>query len=374
MAALACLSAVNAADKAAEKEDELKQIRARIESIRKGIESDAQKRDALAGDVKKADLAVQSARQKVADIRADRLASERRLADLNKDRTETEAKIASERAELAAELKSAYVNGREEQLVLLLNQQNPADLGRMMTYYGYFGRARAAQIAGITDRLAHLDLLTERVAAETRQLKELEEAQARETQQLGQARASRAQTLASIQSKIRSRSDQASSLEKQAHALEKLIDEMQRASREFPALPAQGFAKTQGKLPWPVNGKILANFGERRGGGPLKWEGLLIGAPAGTQVRSVFHGRVVYADHLYGMGLMVMIDHGDGYSSIYGHQEQLFCKVGDKVAPGDVLGILADQGSASEGGKGELHLEIRRGKQAVDPRKWLRKQ
>jgi septal ring factor EnvC (AmiA/AmiB activator) len=219
-----------------------------------------------------------------------------------------------------------------------------------------------------------LDLLAERMTLETRELKELEDAQTSETKQLGQARSNRAQTLAAIQSKIRNRTDQASTLERQARALEKLIDEMQRATRDFPSLPAQGFARTQGKLAWPVNGKVIAKFGEFRGGGPLRWEGILIGAAPGTQVRALFHGRVVYADHLYGMGLMVMIDHGEGYSSIYGHQEQLYRKVGDSVAPGDILGVLADQTGAQGAPRGELHLEIRKGKQALDPRKWLRKQ
>ncbi len=361
----------------ADKEGELKQVRARIETIRKGIEADAQRRDALASSLKEAELAVQSAREKVAQIRAQRIASERRLADLKRKRTDTENQLTAERMTLAAQLRSAYVNGREEQLVLLLNQQNPADLGRMLTYYGYFGRARAEHITDITDRLAHLDLLTERIGTEAEQLRKLEESQAQETKQLAAARTNRAQTLASIQSKIRSRSDQVATLERQAKVLERLIEELQHASRDFPALPTHGFARTLGKLPWPVNGKVIAKFGDLRAGGPLKWEGIVISAPSSAQVHALFHGRVVYADYLYGMGLMVMIDHGDGYSSIYGHQEQLFCKVGDTVAPGTVLGVLADQaGSAGveqDGGRSELHLEIRKGKQALDPRKWLRK-
>lgn len=357
---------------AADKEGELKQLRARIETIRKTIEADAQRRDALANELKEAALAVQSAREKVSQIRSQRIASEQRLSDLKHDHAETEKQIAMERETLASQLRAAYINGREEQLVLLLNQQNPADIGRMTTYYGYFARARADGIAAITDRLAHLDLLTERTTAETQRLREIEDAQTRESKQLGLARANRAQTLAAMQSKIRTRSDQASSLERQAKALEKLIEEMQQAARDFPVLPAQGFARTQGKLPWPINGKVVANFGELRAGGPLKWEGMVIGAAPGTQVRALFHGRVVYADYLYGMGLMVMVDHGDGYSSIYGQQEQLYCKVGDTVSPGDVLGVLADQTGAASVSRGELHLEIRKGKQALDPRKWLR--
>ena len=356
-----------------DKEGELKDIRARIEAIRKGIEADTQRRDAVAGDLKSAELAVQSSRVKISVTRAQRVASERQLADLRREQADAERQIASERGVLAAQLRAAYVSGKEEPLVLLLNQQNPADLNRMLSYYSYFARARAERLAGIADRLAHLDLLTERIAAETDRLKAIEAAQTQETKQLAQARSARAQTLATIQTKIRSRTDQVAQLERQAAALAHLIEELQRAARDFPALQKQGFARAQGKLPWPMPGRVLANFGELRAGGPLKWEGMLIGAPAGTQVRALFHGRVIYADFLFGMGLMVILDHGDGYSSIYGHNEQLYCKVGDTVAPGDLLGVLAEQAGAQNTDRGELHLEIRKGKQALDPRKWLRK-
>jgi murein hydrolase activator len=360
------------AESQVEKQGELKELRSRIEGIRKGIEADVQRRESMAGALKDAELAVQSSRTKIAEIRSQRAASERQLADLRREQAETEKEIAAERRDLAAQLRAAYVTGDQEPLVLLLNQQNPADLSRMLAYYGYFARARSAKLADISDRLAHLELVGERVATETQRLKDIEAAQAEENKQLAHARTEKAQTLASIQNQIRSHTDQVAQLERQAAALMRLIEELQRAARDFPVLPKQGFARTEGKLPWPVSGKVLANFGDLRAGGPLKWEGMLIGAPPGTQVRALFHGRVVYADYLYGMGLMVIVDHGDGYSSIYGHNEQLYCKVGDTVAPGDVLGVLAEQ-SGAQGSRGELHLEIRKGKQALDPRKWLRK-
>lgn len=377
-ASLALLAVVGAgwsapAKKQDDKQGELKDIRTRIEGIRKGIESDVQRRDSMAGELKDADLAVQSSRAMIAETRSRRAASERQLQDLRREQVDTERQIAAERGALANQLRAAYIAGDQESLTLLLNQQNPADVSRMVTYYGYFARARAEKLGQIADRLAHLDLVTERIAAETEHLKEIEAAQTAESKQLAQARSSRAQTLATIQTKIRSRTDQVQQLERQAQALVRLIEELQRAARDFPVLPKQGFARTQGKLPWPINGKVVANFGDLRGGGPLKWEGIVIGAPAGTQVRALFHGRVVYADYLFGMGLMVVVDHGDGYSSIYGNNEQLYCKVGDMVAPGDILGVLAEQSGGTGAERGELHFEIRKGKQALDPRKWLRK-
>jgi septal ring factor EnvC (AmiA/AmiB activator) len=126
----------------------------------------------------------------------------------------------------------------------------------------------------------------------------------------------------------------------------------------------------KGKLPWPVKGRVLAKYGQLRAGGPLKWQGLVIGAERGAQVRAPFHGRVVYADWLPGLGLLIVLDHGGGYMSLYGHNEQVYRRVGDRVAPGDALAAV---GEAAGLGRPGLYLEIRKGKQTLDPQDWLGK-
>jgi len=359
------LSRVHAAD-ARDPEADLKALRARIESAKKNIEADTQRRDALSGELKSADLGIQSARAQSADIRQQVLASERRLDELSREQAETERQIAAQRAALSNEVRLAYMNGSEEQLKLLLNQRDPNELGRMLAYYAYFGRARAARIAEISERLEHLRVLTEDIAAERDRLRKIEAQSQAQLQQLAQARARRAKTLATIQSSLKTNADRLSAMQRQAATLEKLLDEIRNAARDFPILSSQPFAKVQGKLPWPVKGKIVARFGQPRSGGPLKWQGVVIGAEPGSQVRAPFHGRVVYADWLSGLGLLVVLDHGDGYLSLYGHNEQLYRKVGDIVAPGDALGSLGD-------GKPELYVEIRKGKQPLDPQRWLKK-
>lgn len=350
------------------KEAELKQVRTRIESIRKEIHEDAERRDALAGQLKRADLQIQSARERLAAARARRVASEERLADLKAEQGQTERKIATERKALGAELKVAYMNGRQEQLKLLLNQRDPAALGRMMAYYGYFGRARAERITAVNEHLAHLELLGESIAAETARLRTIEEESARDVRALAGARERRVQTLATVQAKLRTRSDQLSKLQADAQALEKLVEQLRRAIEEFPELVEQPFQRVKGKLPWPVKGSVLAKYGQLRAGGPLKWQGLVIGAERGTQVRAPYFGRVVYADWLPGLGLLIVLDHGGGYMSLYGHNEQVYRRVGDRVAPGDALAAV---GEAAGLGRPGLYLEIRKGKQTVDPLDWL---
>jgi septal ring factor EnvC (AmiA/AmiB activator) len=352
------------------KEAELRQVRTRIEAIRKQIHADAERRDALSGQLKQADLEIQSARERLSAVRSRRIESERKLAGLRNEQAETERAVASERDELAAELKVAYMNGREEQLKLLLNQRDPAAVGRMMAYYGYFGRARAERITSITEHLAHLELLTESIAMETARLRELEAENQREVKALAGARERRAQTLAQVQAKLRTRNDQLARLQSDAQALEKLVEQLRRAIEEFPELAEQPFQRVKGKLPWPIKGSLLAKYGQLRAGGPLKWQGVVIAAERGAQVRAPYYGRVVYADWLPGLGLLVVLDHGGGYMSLYGHNEQVYRRVGDRVAPGDVLAAV---GEAAGLGRPGLYLEIRKGKQTLDPQDWLGK-
>ena len=352
------------------KEAELRQVRTRIEAIRKEIHADAERRDALAGQLKQADLQIQSARERLAEVRSRRIDSEQKLAGLKTEQARTQREVAEERDELASELKVAYMNGRQEQLKLLLNQRDPAAVGRMLAFYGYFGRARAERITSITEHLAHLELLGERIGAETARLREIEIENAKDVKALAGARERRAQTLADVQAKLRTRNDQLARLQSDAQALEKLVEQLRRAIEEFPELAEQPFQRVRGKLPWPVKGALLAKYGQLRAGGPLKWQGLVIAAERGTQVRAPFYGRVVYADWLPGLGLLIVLDHGGGYMSLYGHNEQVYRRVGDRVAPGDALAAV---GEAAGLGRPGLYLEIRKGKQTVDPQEWLAK-
>jgi murein hydrolase activator len=352
------------------KEAELRQVRGRIESIRKAIHNDAERRDSLTTQLRKAELEIQSAREQLSEVRMRRIAAENRLKALQSERAATELQVASQREALAGELQVAYMNGREEQLKLLLNQGDPAQASRTMAYYGYISRARTERITDINEHLAHLELLSEKITAEATRLKSIEQDNAREVRTLAGARDRRAQTLSQIQSKLNSRTEELAKLERDARSLEKLVEELRRAIDEFPDLADTPFSRVRGKLPWPVKGAVLARFGQLRAGGPLKWQGVLIGAARGTQVRAPYNGRVVYADWLPGLGLLIVLDHGGGYMSLYGHNEQLYRRVGDRVAAGESLAAVGD---AAGVGKPALYFEIRKGRDAVDPARWLAK-
>ena len=355
----------------AQKEAELKKVNARIENVRKTVNADIEKRDKLSAQLRDAELGVQSARKQLEELRAQRIATEARLEDLGREQAQRENELAAERGALAGELRTAYVNGREEQLKLLLNQQDPASFGRMLTYYGYFGRARAERIASIHDKLEHLALLREKIAAEGQRLEELESRQAQEVAALKGAQEKRTKAVAAIDSQIKTRGGEIKRLESQARSLEKLIADLRKALERGPVARQAPFEPLRGKLPWPVQqGKVLARFGQPRAGGSLRWQGMLIGTDRGARVRAPFAGRVAYADWLPGMGLMIVLDHGGGYLSLYGHNEEVFKKVGDPVAAGDVIGAVGDTGGHNQPA---LYFEVRRGREPVNPERWLQR-
>jgi septal ring factor EnvC (AmiA/AmiB activator) len=355
----------------AQKEAELKKLNARIEKVRKSVNADIEKRDRLSAELRDAELDAQASRRRLEELRVQRIAAEARLKELEREQARREEELAAERGALAGELRTAYVNGREEQLKLLLNQQDPASFGRMLTYYGYFGRARAERIGSIRDKLEHLALLREKIAAEGQRLKELEERQAQQLASLKGAQDKRARAVASIDSQIKTRGGEIKRLQSQARGLEKLIADLRKALENPPVAKQAPFEPLRGKLPWPVQqGKVLARFGQPRAGGSLKWQGMLIGTDRGARVRAPFAGRVAYADWLPGMGLMIVLDHGGGYLSLYGHNEEVFKKVGDPVAAGDVIGAVGDTGGHNQPA---LYFEVRRGRTPVNPENWLQR-
>ena len=355
----------------AQKEAELKKVNARIEKVRKSVNADIEKRDRLSAQLRDAELGVQSARRQLEEARVQRIASEARLRELEREQARKDAELAAERGALAGELRTAYVNGREEQLKLLLNQQDPASFGRMLAYYGYFGRARAERIGSIRDKLEHLALLREKIAAETERLRDLEARQERELAALKGAQQKRSQAVAAIEGDIKSKGGEIKRLQSQARGLEKLIADLRKALQSKPVARQAPFEPLKGKLPWPVqDGRVLARFGQPRAGGSLKWQGMLIGTDRGARVRAPFAGRVAYADWLPGMGLMIVLDHGGGYLSLYGHNEEVFKKVGDPVAAGDVIGAVGDTGGHNQPA---LYFEVRRGREPVNPEIWLQR-
>ena len=349
-------------------EKELREVRERIEEMQRSMRRETERRDALTGQLRNAEENVRDARGRLSEVRKRLAESDARLKTLAAEREESEAALAEQRDVLAAELRTAYVGGRQEQFKLLLSQEDPATLGRMLVYYAYFGRAQAGKIAEIQAIVAKLEEDTKAEAAERERLAALEAESRRQLSAVDAARDERSRALSAVQAKIRTRSDTIAKLKREAASLEKLIADLRRAMSDLPPTGGQAFEKLRGRLAWPVPGKVTARFGQARGGG-LKWNGVMIESPRGTPVKALYDGRVAYADWLPGMGLLVIVDHG-GYMSLYAHNEQVYKSVGERVTGGEAISTVGDTGGRNAPG---LYLEIRRGAKAIDPAPWFRR-
>lgn len=365
---LLCLIAVPAWSAPANPEADLKRVQQRIEQLQKAVRADTARRDTLSTKLRDAEEQVRAARQRHAEARDKVQDSDRRLREIAAERARHEQLLTEQRDALAAQLRAAYMAGREEHLKLLLSQKDPAVLGRMLVYYSYLGQARATKIADIEAAVRRLEELATEEQTERVRLGELEAESARELQAVEAARRERDRALVVLNSQIKSRSDEVDRLKRQAAALEKLIADLRKALERAPAPAGQPFERVRGRLPWPVPGRIVAQFGQARGGG-LRWTGVLIATERGTEVRAPYAGRVVYSDWLPGLGLLLIIDHGGGYMTLYGHNDQLFKGLGEPVAAGDLIATVGDSGGQS---RPELYLEVRKGTVAQDPRRWFR--
>ena len=335
------------------------------------MERDAGRRDKLAREIEDTEKTASGARGELDKLRRERAVHTARRAELADQRSTEEAALGERRAALAGQIRAAHMIGREEPLKLLLNQRDPAQTGRVLTYYQYFGRARAGQIAAINAHIAELSTLDTALAEEEARLLALEEQRKGELSKLQSARERRGRALVTLEAESKNRARELERLKDQQGGLEKLVRELRRALEridKFPTDSKDAFAKLRGKLAWPVAGKLIASFGQVRAGG-VKWDGVLLSGAQGTAVHAVYHGRVVYADWLSGLGLLTIIDHGDGYLSLYGHNERLYKEVGERVTAGDTIATVGDSGGRSTPA---LYFEIRRAGKPVDPKPWFK--
>jgi murein hydrolase activator len=367
-AAAGLLAAGPAPNRQAQTQAQLQALQAQIAAIRDKVSQDAAESDRGAQALQAAEVSVAAGRAKLADLRRERAERTAHRASVAAEQRSRAAAVADTRAGLAQQMRAAYMIGHEEPLKLLLNQQDPARASRMFVYYSYFGRARAGVIAAIDTDIHKLADLDAQLAADEQRLDALQSATTDEVAQLEAARAQRDAALLAIKADSRNSAQMLQRLQGQQAALTALLADLKRALQPFPNDMSGAFGALRGRLAWPVGGHLAARFGQVRAGG-LKWDGMLIDTERGADVRAVYRGRVIYADWLPGLGLLTIVDHGDGYLSLYGHNDRLYKAVGDAVAVGEVIAASGDSGGSS---RPQLYFEIRKGSRPVDPGPWFR--
>jgi septal ring factor EnvC (AmiA/AmiB activator) len=373
LAALLAGPAARAAAPAAEADarrtqEQLQAVKAEIERVTREVSTEQVERDRLTRSLRSAEESLGSARERLLEVRRQRAEAQAKRTALATEKKTREDQLKDNRTSLAAQMRAAYQIGRQEPLKLLLNQEDPAVAARMFVYYSYFGRARAGQIHSIEADVQRLAELDSELALEDAKLAELEGQQKAQLDSLEKSREQRSHVLASLDAQSHTRAQSLERLKSQQAGLETLLRQLHAAMERFPVEGNDAFTRLRGKLSWPVNGKILARYGDARAGG-VRWDGVLVATERGAPVKAVCEGRVIYADWLPGLGLLTIVDHGDGYLSLYGHNERLFKSAGEHVAAGDTIAAAGDSGGSP---RPELYFEIRKGGHPVDPRPWFR--
>lgn len=266
------------------------------------------------------------------------------------------------------QVRAAYEIGSQEYLKVLLNQEDPNEIARMLTYYDYFNQARSRQIESYNLTLLDLDRVTQELAEETVVLESQRRDLGAQQKSLASVQKEKQMTLKALISQISTTGSALLKLEQNRGRLEQLLDKLEESLANLDApRSAQPFAGMQGKLQLPVEGRISHRFGNQRNQGKLRWHGIFIDAAEGESVYAVHYGRVVFSDWLRGFGLLMIISHGEGYMSLYGHNQALFRETGDWVSAGEVIAAVGDSGGQDKTG---LYFEIRIDGKPNNPQNW----
>jgi len=363
-------SAGQEAELAQIKERELESVREQISELKNRMDARAAERDQITAELQDSEVLVAQKRELLKDIERRRALSEKKKANIEAQLEQKTTELEQESRQLGAQVFAAYTSGQQERLKLLLNQHDPATLGRLSTYYRYMSDYRGKNISAVNAHIDELQSLRDAAAQEEQQLTALAEQRYDELGELNAAQEKRQALLANLKTKMAQEGTEISRLAEQEKDLARLIAELTSILSDYPITSEEPFNSLRGKLTWPVAGTLLHDFGQPRSGSSVKWNGVVMAAPRGREVRSIYHGRVVFSDWLAGMGLLVIVDHGDGFLTLYGYNETTQKSAGDWVAPGDVIATVGDSGGQAQT---SLYFEVRQGTQAVNPRQWVSK-
>jgi septal ring factor EnvC (AmiA/AmiB activator) len=353
----------------AQAKQKLEQVRADIHKLVEEQRDTAAKRSDATSALRDADLKVSALAKSLRGIDQQLVVQQSKLDGLIERRSALDAKLKDQREALAALLRSAYAMGREEELKLLLAQDHIDDIGRMLAYYRYFEHARVHEIDGLLADLQALAQVQVDIENETAALKASRDERAAQAQQLDADREQRHQLVGELEAALKDQTARLAALGKNEKELVDLLAKLRDIFADIPKhlAGAEPFADLRGRLNWPLRGKVVERFGATVDG-ERSSQGMLIAAKDGSEVRAVSHGRVVYADWLRGYGLLLIVDHGEGYLSLYGYNETLLKEAGDWVDAGEVVATSGDSGGRKTAG---LYFELRHDGKPLDPASWM---
>jgi septal ring factor EnvC (AmiA/AmiB activator) len=349
---------------------ELQTLQRDISRINSEISSARSRRNKLQEQLRKAEVALGELQKQVSQNLREIDQTHNRLKALQQQRAELEQARDLQQARVGTELRTAWQQGNQGQIKVLLNQESPHTVARSLAYYRYFFDARnklIEQYRGTLEKLLEVQAEINKTAL---QLDQDNQALAKKQEQTRVAQNTREQAVASLSSSIDNKSGQLKELEEDRRELEELLVAIEEAVINL-KVPEnyQAFAEAKGKMPWPVAGKPSNRYGGTRNQGDMRWQGINIPAKSGSTVKAIHHGRVVYADWLRGSGLLLIIDHGDGYMSLYAHNQSLLREVGEWVTAETAISTVGNSGGLT---RPTLYFEIRHKGKPTDPARWCK--
>ena len=353
--------------------EELAKVRKSIDEVSASIEHDRGEESSAQAAVEAAEHKLAAAAAEVRRIAGEIAAQENRVRQTQAERASAEQRLARQKQVLAQQLRAAYILGAGQggRTEMMLSVDDPQKIDRMMVYYDALDRARSRDIAAIVANLAKVNDLAAQYQSQLDALHQLEYSRKQALATLESTRTERAQAVAAISTRIADESGQLKSLQASEKQLRDLIEQLRRALAETPVIPQQGshpFGELHGRLVWPLRGNILARYGEPKAGGRLQWKGLWIGASDGAEVRACARGRVAYVGWLSSYGLIVVLQHDQGYFTLYGHTSAVSRSVGESVNAGEVIAQAGNTGGYEQPG---VYFELRKGAETLDPTGWF---
>lgn len=295
---------------------------------------------------------------------------EKQLIGKQKEKANLEVNISGQNDAIIAQLRSAQKIGDQEPIKLLLNQEDPQKIARMFKYYDYFLQARSAKIEQYLISVTALNDIIQSISSNKLELISAKDSLSKNQVNLKTNITQRENTLRKLQLAVANDEQKLTDLKRQRRELETLLNEVETAVADL-VLPTNSlpFTSRKGELEWPTKGKLTQRYGAQRNG-PLQWQGWLIAVNAGVAVKTVHQGRIVFSNYLRGFGLLLIIDHGDGYMTLYGHNQELLKDTGDWVQTNEIIARAGNTGGLSAPA---LYFEIRSQGQPTNPKKWLQK-
>lgn len=374
-----CLIAGSAAH--ASQQEELENLRQRISALQQDFEKTNESKSEAADALRESERTISTSNRKLNELAQQQNAASNTLAQLQKQSKQLEKDMQNEQALLSKLLYQQYLGGKQEYLKLLLNNHDPNQVARELQYYDYIARSRAVWLKTLRANLLKLQVVTAQARDKSLEIASLQNEERAQRHSLEKDKRARLQTLDKIAKQLKQQRREMGRLQRNENRLSQLVDRLakmlsQPKGKNLPrneklpdsAFDGKPFASLKGKLAFPVKGDVANRFGGTRPDSTVLWKGLFLRAAASQSVKCVAAGRVVFADWLRGFGNLLIVDHGNGYMSLYGNNESLFKQVGDTLRGGDTIASVGNSGGNEESG---LYFELRHEGNPLDPMKWV---